>query len=127
MGYVVGRAGVVKTDAVRLEDHASFAVRKGRTFPSRVASPGAIGTESTTVVVIAKPVAAEAHYELITAWIGVLAAKEPWDPSISSQEEFKACLRFWSTTALVFDPTVIGPVRNSCWQEVLTLSESRFI
>jgi hypothetical protein len=126
MGCVIGCGGVVKTDPIKISDRALFATRSNRKFASRVAPAGAVGTESTTIVVIAKPAAAEAHYELITAWIGILAKKEPWDSSIASQDEFDDCLQFWSTTALVFDPATMGAVSESSWEEILTCAGPNF-
>lgn len=119
MGRVIGRAGVVKTPLIQTHDRALFALRNNRKFPSRVSPPGAVGDESTTVVVIAKPRACQDEYELITAWVGALARKEPWDPHISTGEEFEGCLRFWSTTALVFDAATMAPAVESNWAEVL--------
>ncbi|WP_139143394.1 hypothetical protein [Janthinobacterium sp. HH104] len=119
MGRVIGRSGVVTTHPIQTHHRALFALRNNRKFPSRVAAPGAVGNDSTTVVVIAKPRAGQGEYELITAWVGALARKEPWDPHISTGEEFEDCLRFWSTTALVFDAATMAPAVESNWAEVL--------
>lgn len=121
MGRVIGRGGLVKTPPIGMDSEALFALRHNRKFPSRIAPLGAVGAESSTVVLIAKPSASVlGEYELITAWIGVLARKEPWDPSISLREEFDECLRFWSTSALVFDDaTMTSPIVSS-WAEVLS-------
>ena len=119
MGRVIGRAGVVKTPLIQTHDRALFALRNNRKFPSRVAALGAVGNDSTTVVLIAKPRAGQGEYELITAWVGALARKEPWDPHISSREEFEDCLRFWSTTALIFDDAAMAATVESSWAEVL--------
>ncbi|QYG08938.1 hypothetical protein [Janthinobacterium sp. PAMC25594] len=126
MGCIVGRGGVVKTNALKIDDLALFALRTNRKFPSRVAPSGQVGTESSTIVIIAKPSFAEGQYELITAWIGSLAKKEPWDPSILSQDEFEDCLHFWSTTALVFDPATMGTVSENSWRKVLALANPKF-
>ena len=126
MGRVIGQAGVVKTSVLGLDDLAMFALRTNRKFPSRIAPPGVAGTDATSIVVIAKPHHSEDYYELITAWVGLLAKKEPWDSSIVGQAEFDDCLRFWSTTALVFDPTTMGPVSEKSWREVLVSAKSKF-
>lgn len=119
MGRVIGLAGVVTTPPIQTHDRALFALRNNRKFPSRVAPLGAVGDESSTVVLIAKPGIHQGQYELITAWVGALARKEPWDPHISSREEFEDCLRFWSTTALVFNAATMAPAVESNWAEVL--------
>jgi hypothetical protein len=126
MGRVVGNCGLVKTGTLKITDAASFAVRTNRRFPSRIAPQGVAGSASSTIVVIAKPAIAGDHYELITAWVGIIAKKEPWDANIIDQNEFNECLYFWSTTALVHDPLTMGPLLESSWKEILTQSKSRF-
>lgn len=126
MGRVVGNCGLVKTSPLKITDSASFAVRTNRRFPSRITLQGGVGSESSTIVVIAKPATSGDHYELITAWVGILAKREPWDASIIDQNEFNECLDFWSTTALVYDPLTMGAVLESSWKEILTQSKSRF-
>jgi hypothetical protein len=127
MGCVVGRGGIVKTSAIQIGDRTSFAVRANRKYPSRVAPPGVVGAESTTIVIIAKPTPTKGRYELITAWVGILARKEPWDPTIASQDEFNDCLHFWRTTALVFDPATMSPAAESSWGETLAIAESNWM
>lgn len=127
MGKLIGRTGVVSATPLEVGDQALFAYRTNRNLPSRVAPIGKIGEETTKIVVIARPSATERQYDLITSWIGTLAKKEPWDRSISGQEEFKACLTFWSSFALLHDPVVMGPVFESSWKKILTGSKSPFL
>lgn len=125
-GRVIGRSGVTRTPLLGFADYTCFAVRKNRTMPSRVAPLGQVGEETTKMVVLARPTAVEKQYDLITAWIGTVAKKEPWDPSITSSDEFSDCLRFWSSHALVYDPDVMTPVVLSSWADVLVSSKWRF-
>lgn len=125
MGRVIGRGGIVATSDLSVHDRALFAVRANRKFSSHVTPPGVVGADSTSVVVIAKPARILGQYQLVTAWIGVRARKEPWDPNIADNEEFEECLRFWNAHALVYDPLTMGPLVESSWDEILTASQGR--
>lgn len=127
MGTFIGRAGVVKTAPIQIEDRALFALRTNRKLPSRVANAGELGDKTSRIVVVARPSLMENQYDLITAWIGTLAKKEPWDGSISERGDFHESLRFWSSTALVYDPAVMRPVFESSWKEVLMHGKCRFL
>lgn len=127
MGRIIGRAGVVKTAPLQIGERARFALRANRKLPSRVANVGELGEETSRIVVIARPNHIESQYDLITAWIGTLAKKEPWDGSIAEPGEFQECLNFWSSTALVYDPAIMGPVFESSWKDILSLGKSRFL
>lgn len=120
MGRIIGLGGIVRTSPLEFQSQSLFALRSNRKFPSRVAPLGAVGEESPSIVVIGKPTGIRGEYELITAWIGILARKEPWDPNISSREEFEDCLKFWSSMALVFEKGTMQPVIETSWSEVLT-------
>jgi len=124
---LIGRSGVVKTVPLQNGERARFALRANRKQPSRVADAGDVGDETSRIVVIARPSHVGAQYDLITAWIGTLARKEPWDASISERKEFIECSNYWSSTALVYDPATMGPVFESSWAEVLSLGKSRFL
>lgn len=126
MGQLIGRAGIVRTNPLDLNVRATFALRKNRKFLSRVTAVGELGEETSKIVVIARPGSVATQYELITAWVGALARKEPWDATISNQAEFNECLSFWSSTALVYEAETMGPVFESSWREVLTQSRCRF-
>ena len=127
LGRIIGRAGVAKAAPIEIVGRALFALRANRKLPSRVANVGVLGEETSRIVVVAKPSMIENQYDLITAWIGTLARKEPWDGSIAEPNEFQECLSFWSSKALVYDPATMGPIIESSWKEVLTLGKSRFL
>ena len=123
----MGRAGLVKTAPIKIEDRALFALRANRKLPSRVANVGELGQETSRIVVVAKPSPIDGQYDLITAWIGKLAEKEPWDRNISGRREFEDCLNFWCCSALVYDPALMWPVFESSWKDILSLGKSRFL
>ena len=126
VGQIIGRSGVVKTVPIKLGERALFSVRINRMVPSRVANNGELGEETSKIVVVARPSSIENQYDLITSWVGNLAKKEPSDKSIADSAEFEECLSFWCTTALVYDPGIMGPVFESSWKEVLTFAKRRF-
>jgi len=119
IGRVVGRSGCVATPRIRLDGPASFALRAGREKPSRVVL-GVEGPETTKVAVLAFASRdAAGTYVLVTAFVGELAPKEPWDHSIQSQAEAQESQDFWCAHELVYDPAVMAEVFTSTWREVL--------
>jgi hypothetical protein len=127
LGYTLGRSGVVGTMPLQFEEPTLFALRANRKLPSRVAAEDEFGEETSKMMVLARAIVTEGQYELITAWIGGRAKKEPWDSSIADVGEFHDCLKFWSSTALVYDSAVMGPVFKSSWKDVLFLGKCRFL
>lgn len=113
----IGQADLIKLKEGEPSEKMIFARRKGRKGPSRVSM-----TEKTEVsnkiVLIIKKINPDT-FILITAWIGVLAKKEPWDPGIKSEAERTECLRFWCSRALAYDPMVMEQPFESTWDEVL--------
>ena len=116
LGRTVGRSGCVSATTVGPESNATFALRAGRRKPSRVAV-GTIGPEASTVVVLAFAGREPATYVLITAYVGELAPKEPWDAEPGPEREDS--LAFWSSHALVWDGEVMGKPFTSTWSEVI--------
>lgn len=103
-------------------DHESrmFAYRVGRNAPTRVTITKQ-GTPCSTMVVIHMPDKMDTTKRfLITAFIGTLAEKEPHDKSIQTNDELKKALEFWSSHAIVWDPTTMGKNFTSSWKEILT-------
>lgn len=127
MDRIIGRVGIVKTGPLQIGERALFALRENRKLPSRVASVGEFGQETSRIVVVAKPRHIDGQYDLITAWIGKLAEKEPWDRNISGRREFEDCLNFWCCSALVYDPALMGPMFESSWKDILSLGKCRFL
>ena len=120
MGRIVGKESKVSTPRCDLDTPIVFAQRLGRYMPSRVAPEGVAGENTTKVVVLAFPNrSADKSYILVTSWVGGLACKEPWDPMIATQAEYRECLKFWCSNALVHDPAVMGHRFESTWRNVL--------
>lgn len=92
MDRVVGVSEVVETEP---GDDVFEAVRPGRRGPSRFVR-GRSGTTTTSVVVILKRSQCGSYYVLISAWCGVLAEPEPWDPKATARSR-----EFWSRHAFV--------------------------
>jgi hypothetical protein len=127
VGQIIGRLGIKNTAPLQIRESALFSIRANRELPSRIASAAESREDTSKIVVIARPSLIENQYELITAWIGVLAMKEPWDKSIAGPLEFQECLSFWSANALVYDASCMGPVFESSWQDVLTIGKCQFL
>jgi hypothetical protein len=127
VGKIIGRRSIVETAPLKIEERALFSIRANRALPSRVSKAVEYGENTSKIVVIARPSLIENQYELVTAWIGILAMKEPGDKSIADPSEFQECLRFWSANAIVYDASCMGPVFESSWQDVLTLGKSQFL
>ena len=118
MGRVIGRSGCVKAPRVGINDSEKFAQRVGRDKPSRVVI-GVEGPEVTTVVILAFASKEARTYVLVTAFVGGLAPKEPWDRNLGSELERQESLEFWSTHALVYDASVMGDPFESSWGAIL--------
>lgn len=116
LGRLVGRSGCIPADRVGAEGKAKFALRVGRRKPSRVVI-GALGPEVNTVVVLAFAGREPGTYALITAYVGALAPKEPWDATPGIERE--QALEFWGKNALVYDPEVMGEQFESTWQDII--------
>jgi len=81
---------------------------------------GVRGPETSKVSVIGFPARGEEGvYILITAWVGGLAKREPWDKNIRTEAERQECLAFWCKEALVYDEEVMGSPFTSSWEDVL--------
>lgn len=58
-------------------------------------------------------------YVLVTAFVGRLAPREPWDQNFESDAERMEALEFWSRNALVWDADVMSAPFESTWAEIL--------
>jgi hypothetical protein len=103
------------------DDKVLFAVRDGRDHPSRVIRLDASKRSPTNYVAIVASLDRNQPntYKLITAWVGRLARREPWDRNIRDDGERSECLKFWCSNALIYDPNVMGEPFESSWTEVL--------
>lgn len=100
---VIGKTTCVTVDET---DTIVMAYRKGRLgYTPMVLNRDP--SDCSTLVVILKKIG-DSDYILITTFIGGLAEREPWDPSISSPEEQQRAEAFWSTHALIYDESIIA-------------------
>ncbi len=126
MCRVVGRSGRITTKTIRANERAFFAKRIGRDFPSRVAPLGVLGSETSTVTVIAFPDKVDPRtYVLMTSYIGTRAPQEPWDQQITNETVRAQCLDFWCRNALVYVPSLMGSIFASTWSNVLSHESER--
>lgn len=124
LGRPIGISSRLASPPILPTDRTLFAYRKGRDFPTRVGEPGAEGEPTSFVTVVAIP-QSPGVYRVLTAWVGNKAKREPWDPTIRSQEDFDDCLRFWCANSLCFDETMGKPF-ESTWKEVIARANGRW-
>ena len=118
LGRVVGQTSLINTKKIGLSETAWFAIRKYRMKASRVV-PDAAPVDTEIVSIVANPVEKNT-YELVTAWFGSFAPKEPWDPDLADDPSaYKASINFWCNHALVHDLAVMDEPFRSTWEKVL--------
>ena len=118
LGRVVGQTSLINTKKIGLSETAWFAVRKNRMKASRVV-PDANPVDTDLVSIVANPVEKDS-YELVTAWFGAMAPKEPWDPDLTDDPSaYEESINFWCRHALVHDLAVMDEPFESTWKKVL--------
>lgn len=121
LSRVVGQSSLINTKKIGLSDKTWFAIRKNRMKASRVVT-GETPLDTNIVTIIANPVA-ENRYELVTAWFGPIAQKEPWDPDLADDPSaFEESIRFWCSHALVFSTDTMLEPFESNWGNILKLA-----
>ena len=118
LGRVVGQSNLIGAEKIGLSETAWFAIRKNRMKASRVV-PDANPVDTDLVSIVANPVEKDS-YELVTAWFGTMAPKEPWDPDLTDDPSaYKASINFWCRHALVYDPEVMDEPFESTWEDIV--------
>ena len=118
LGRVVGQSSLIKTQKIGLSETAWFAIRKNRMKASRVV-PDAGPADTDLVSIVANPVEKKS-YELVTAWFGAMAPKEPWDPDLADDPSaYDESINFWCRHALVYDPELMRKPFRSNWNKIL--------
>jgi len=118
LGRVVGQSSLLNTKKIGLSETAWFAVRKNRMKASRV-GPDAGPADTDLVSIVANPVEKKS-YELVTAWFGAMAPKEPWDPDLADDPSaYDESINFWCRHALVYDPELMRKPFRSSWNNIL--------
>ena len=116
---VVGQSSLIDTQKIGLSETAWFAIRKNRMKASRVV-PDAAPVDTEIVSIVANPVEKNT-YELVTAWFGSFAPKEPWDPDLADDPSaYEESINFWCSHALVHDPAEMDDPFESAWHIILT-------
>jgi len=127
MGRLVGLSGAVETREVGLEESATFARRIGKPRASRVVC-GVEMPPTSLVTLIVAPLFTQVvpnkkvfrfEYKLVVAYFGEAAEKEPWDPRIETDEEYKRSLAYWLSHALIYGICEMDEPFISNWQAVL--------
>ena len=94
----------------------TFAYRQGRHGATRVVPAGTPSGVATSISIIAYP-ETDGSYVLITAFIGSLTPREPWDKNMKTDEEKQGALDFWCSCSLVHNPETMGAIFESTWEE----------
>lgn len=107
VGHVIGTDNCV---SVSESDDVKMLYRKGRAGKS----PIVFGREpaKTNLLTIGICHDDDGIDTIFTAFTGVKAPKEPWDPSLKSDEAKQEAEDFWKVHALVFDESIIDSERN---------------
>ena len=118
LGRVVGQSSLINTQKIGLSETAWFAVRKNRMKASRVV-PDAGPVHTDLVSIVANPIEKNS-YELVTAWFGTMAPKEPWDPDLADvTSAYDESINFWCSHALIYDPELMRKPFRSNWNKIL--------
>jgi len=121
LGRVVGQSSLIDTKKIALSEKTWFAVRKNRMKASRVI-PGESPLDTDIVTIVANPVA-ENRYELVTAWFGIFAPKEPWDPGLSGDSSgYEEAIHFWCSHGLVYSSDTMLEPFESNWENILKIA-----
>jgi len=118
LGRVVGQSSLISTKKIGLSETAWFAIRKSRMKASLVV-PNASPVDTDLVSIVANLVEKNS-YELVTAWYGEFAPKEPWDPDLADDlSAYEESINFWCRHALVYDPEVMDEPFESTWEDIV--------
>lgn len=116
---VVGKSSLIKTESITNNSDTYFSKRKGREGPSRVLL-NQDPQETSIISIIAEP-KDEKQYNLVSAWYGPIAPKEPWDNSlIKDKKALDESLSFWCCHALVYEVDFMQEPFISTWEKVIS-------
>ena len=118
---VVGQSSLINTKKIGLSELAWFAVRKNRMKASRVV-PGAAPVDTDLVSIVANSIKNNS-YELVTAWFGAMAPKEPWDPDLADDPAaYEESIHFWCSHGLVYSSETMLEPFESTWGNILKMT-----
>lgn len=106
LGRTVGKTGCVRVNS---NDKVLYYRRKNRHGDTPFVKGRKPEATNKVVVIMEKDRFDPSRHILITTWYGELAPMEPWDARYKNlpEEEIQKCDEFWSTHALIYDPSVI--------------------
>ena len=115
---MVGKSSLLNTEQIDIYTDAYFCMRKGREGASRVVLNEK--PQVTSIIsIVAEPVGSK-RYNLISAWYGKIAPREPWDSTLLTEPKaFEESLGFWCCHALVHEVDFMEDPYESTWQEVI--------
>lgn len=122
LGRVIGQTACVEITGGSL----LFAVRKGRTEPTRVVI--GVAKPDTTKFVVSARKGTRGDWLLITGYAGANAPREPHDRYLEDKHgtvEWTEAIRFWSTHALVWDETMGQPYESIWPVEIMKVRAAR--
>ena len=116
---IIGKSSLINTEPITYNSDTYFSIRKGREGPSRVVLDEK-PKETSIISIIAEP-KDEKQYNLVSAWYGPIAPKEPWDNSlIKDKKALDESLSFWCCHALVYEVDFMQEPFESTWDKVIS-------
>ena len=116
---IIGKSSLIKTESITNNSDTYFSKRKGREGPSRVALDQDF--QGTSIISIVAEPLDEKQYNLISAWYGPIAPREPWDNTLlNDQKRLDESLSFWCCHALVYEVDFMQDPFISTWNKVLS-------
>ena len=116
LGRVIGENNCVRTDVISPDTTNTFAIRTGREQPSRITiNHRPAPCDSVSIIAVCN----NSHWQLITAYIGLLAPREPHDQYFRDHpEELPESLRFWCCHALIYEVNWSN-IFVSNWEDII--------
>lgn len=113
--HIIGGKTCVTTEP---DDEIVMVYRKGRSgMTPMVKNRSAEPSDSVTIVMRKnRSIRDKDVYETLTSYIGESSPREPWDPSLSSEEGRKECEDFWNSHALLYDDNLIDWERTKAFE-----------
>ncbi|MDF2878836.1 MAG: hypothetical protein K0S30_1932 [Clostridia bacterium] len=113
MGKAIGYEKLIKTKET---DTIVYAKRLNRELYTRFVKYKTAALTHTMVVILNQDRYNPHKYDLVTAYPGRIAYKEPEDLNILTKQELMGSLEFWQQHALIFDEANIDvtTIRASC-------------
>ena len=116
---IVGKSSLINTEPITNNSDTYFSIRKEREGPSRVVLDE--DPQETSIISIVAEPTDENNYNLISAWYGHIAPREPWDNSLlKDKKALDESLSFWCCHALVYEVDFMQEPFISTWDKVMS-------